>query len=73
MCTTIVLCGYIYSWPGKDFRKIRELLCVIFLVLVYKLCILQGGQMIILGKASNTQVEREFEDLANLVGNLSIE
>lgn len=25
-----------------------------------------GGQMIILGKASNTQVEREFEDLANL-------
>ncbi|KAK1366284.1 Starch synthase, chloroplastic/amyloplastic [Heracleum sosnowskyi] len=24
-----------------------------------------GGQMIILGKASNTQVEREFEDLAN--------
>lgn len=29
--------------------------------------------MIILGKASNTQVEREFEDLANLVGNLSIE
>lgn len=27
----------------------------------------QGGQMVVLGKASDGRVQREFEDLANLV------